>query len=128
MPPTAKRILLVEDEFFIRDLYERYLSKNGYEILTAVDGEEGLNKAQTEKVDLILLDIMMPKMTGLEVLKKIKEDGALAKDTPVYLLTNLGQESIIKDAFKMGAEGYLLKAKMLPKQIVEEIKKVFGEV
>lgn len=127
MPPNAKRILLIEDEFFIRDLYERYLSKNGYEVITAVDGEEGLNKAQNEKVDLILLDIMMPKMTGLEVLKKIKEDGALAKDTPVYLLTNLGQESIIKDAFKMGAEGYLLKAKMLPKQIVEEIKKVFGE-
>ncbi len=120
-----KRILLVEDEFFIRDLYERYLKKNGYEIISAVDGQDGLDKALANPVDLILLDIMMPKMTGIEVLEKIKEDSSPAKDTPVYLLTNQVQESIIKEAFKLGAEGYLIKAQLLPKQIVEEIENIF---
>lgn len=127
MADNTKKILLVEDEFFIRDLYERYLTKNGYEVISAIDGEDGLTKALENKVDLILLDIMMPKLTGLEVLKRIKSEDNISKDTPIYLLTNLGQESIIKEAFKLGAEGYLLKAKMLPKQIVEEIKKILGQ-
>ncbi len=120
-----KRILLVEDEFFIRDLYERYLKKNGYEIISAVDGQDGLDKALNNQVDLILLDIMMPKMTGIEVLEKIKAESSPAKATPVYLLTNQVQESIIKEAFKLGAEGYLIKAQLLPKQIVEEIENIF---
>lgn len=122
---TKKRILLIEDEFFIRDLYERYLKKNGYELITAIDGEDGLQKALANPVDLILLDIMMPKLTGIEVLEKIKEETSIAKNTPVYLLTNQVQESIIKEAFKLGAEGYLIKAQLLPKQIVEEIQNIF---
>jgi CheY-like chemotaxis protein len=125
MDSGAKKILLVEDEFFIRDLYERYLKKNGFEVISAVDGEDGLQKALQNPVDLILLDIMMPKMTGIEVLSKIKEEGSIAKTTPVYLLTNQVQESIIKEAFKLGAEGYLIKAQLLPKQIVEEIQNIF---
>jgi CheY-like chemotaxis protein len=125
MDSTPKKILLIEDEFFIRDLYERYLKKSGYDVLTAIDGEDGLNKATSNPVDLILLDIMMPKMTGIEVLEKIKEEGSIAKTTPVYLLTNQVQESIIKEAFKLGAEGYLIKAQLLPKQIVEEIQNIF---
>jgi CheY-like chemotaxis protein len=125
MDSTPKKILLIEDEFFIRDLYERYLKKSGYEVLTAVDGEDGLNKALNNQVDLILLDIMMPKMTGIEVLEKIKQDNSIGKNTPVYLLTNQVQESIIKEAFKLGAEGYLIKAQLLPKQIVEEIQNIF---
>jgi CheY-like chemotaxis protein len=120
-----KKILLIEDEFFIRDLYERYLTKNGYQVITAVDGQEGLDKALANQVDLILLDIMMPKLTGIEVLERIKKEGSIAKDTPVYLLTNQVQESIIKEAFKLGAEGYLIKAQLLPKQIVEEIENIF---
>lgn len=125
MDNTAKKILLIEDEFFIRDLYERYLKKSGYDVITAVDGEDGLEKCLNNKADLILLDIMMPKMTGIEVLEKIKQDDSIAKDTPVYLLTNQVQESIIKEAFKLGAEGYLIKAQLLPKQIVEEIQNIF---
>lgn len=125
MDNKPKKILLVEDEFFIRDLYERYLKKNGFEVISAIDGEDGLQKALNNPVDLILLDIMMPKMTGIEVLSKIKEESSIAKNTPVYLLTNQVQESIIKEAFKLGAEGYLIKAQLLPKQIVEEIQNIF---
>jgi two-component system, OmpR family, alkaline phosphatase synthesis response regulator PhoP len=125
MDNTNKKIMLIEDEFFIRDLYERYLTKSGYQVITAIDGQDGLEKALANKVDLILLDIMMPKLTGIEVLEKIKTEGSIAKDTPVYLLTNQVQESIIKEAFKLGAEGYLIKAQLLPKQIVEEIENIF---
>jgi DNA-binding response OmpR family regulator len=126
MSDSAKKILIIEDEFFIRDLYERYLTKNGYQVITAVDGEDGLNKAKSQAVDLILLDIMMPKKTGLEVLHELRNSENLAKTTPIYMLTNVGQENIIKDVFKIGADGYLLKSKMLPKQIVEEIQKILG--
>ncbi|MDQ3239539.1 MAG: response regulator [bacterium] len=125
MSDESKKILLVEDEFFIRDLYERYLKKNNFDVTTAVDGEDGLKKALESKYDLILLDIMMPKLTGIEVLTKIKEPGSISIDTPVYLLTNQVQDSIIHEAFKLGAEGYLIKAQLLPKQIVEEIQNIF---
>lgn len=126
MSDSAKKILIIEDEFFIRDLYERYLTKNGYQVITAVDGEDGVNKAKSQAVDLILLDIMMPKKTGLEVLHELRNSENFAKSTPIYMLTNVGQENIIKDVFKIGADGYLLKSKMLPKQIVEEIQKILG--
>lgn len=126
MSDSAKKILIIEDEFFIRDLYERYLTKNGYQVITAVDGEDGVNKAKSQAVDLILLDIMMPKKTGLEVLHELRNSENFAKATPIYMLTNVGQENIIKDVFKIGADGYLLKSKMLPKQIVEEIQKILG--
>ncbi|MBI4091391.1 response regulator [candidate division WWE3 bacterium] len=121
-----KKILLIEDEIFIRELYEKVLQGAGYEVVGVPDGQEGLNKARAEKYDLILLDIMLPKMTGIDVLKEIKKDPSEElKNTPIYLLTNLGQESIIKEAFKMGANGYLLKAKYLPNQIVNELDAFF---
>ena len=121
-----KRILLIEDEIFIRELYEKVLQGAGYEVVGVQDGMEGLNKAKTEKFDLMLLDIMLPKMTGIDVLKEMKKDPSdEVRKLPVYLLTNLGQESIIKEAFKIGADGYLLKAKYLPNQIVNEIDTFF---
>ncbi len=121
-----KRILLIEDEIFIRELYEKVLQGAGYDVTGVQDGQEGLSKARSDTFDLILLDIMLPKMTGIDVLKEIKKDPSeTLRNTPVYLLTNLGQESIIKEAFKMGAEGYLLKAKYLPPQIVSEIDAFF---
>ncbi|MBI2414950.1 response regulator [candidate division WWE3 bacterium] len=121
----SKKILLVEDDAFIRDLYQTVLSRAGYEIEMANDGEEAVNMASYKIYDLILLDVMLPKLTGLEVLKHLRTDTERTKETPIYLLTNLGDENIINEAYKLGANGYLLKAKYLPKQLVEEVDKFF---
>ena len=121
-----KKVLVVEDEIFIRELYEKVLQGAGYDVTGAQDGQEGLDKVKAGNFDLVLLDIMLPKMTGIDVLKEIKKDpDPKLNKLPVYLLTNLGQESIIKEAFKIGADGYLLKAKYLPNQIVSEVDAFF---
>lgn len=123
-----KKILLIEDDAYVRDLYKTVLEKEGYKIDIAEDGEEALEMVSPETgntYDLILLDIMLPKLTGIEVLKELKAEGSNTKSIPVYLLTNLGEEGVINEAYKIGANGYLLKAKYLPKQILEEINKFF---
>lgn len=125
MDTLTKHILIIEDDQFIRELYEDYLKEHGFNILTAEDGESGLQKAQSEKVDLILLDIMLPKLNGMQVLNKIKEEGSPAANIPVYMITNVGQEDIIKEALKAGAAGYILKAQEQPHQILKEIISFF---
>ncbi len=123
---SKQKILIVEDDFFVRDLYNRELGREGFEVTTAEDGTGGLSKILEEKPDLILLDIMLPGMSGLDVLKKIKEEETV-KDIPVVLLTNLGQDSVIREAFSLGAVGYLIKAAYTPTQIIEEVKKFLRE-
>ena len=122
MAEATQTIIIIEDDFFVRDLYDRAFKRKGYNTITATDGVEGLNKVKTNHADVVLLDIMLPKENGIDVLKEIKGINSTVKDTPVYLLTNLGQEEIIKDAFKIGADGYLIKAKMTPDQVVAEIE------
>ncbi len=121
----AKKILLVEDDVFVSDIYGRELKKAGYEVTVAGDGLEGIEQTKVNQYDLILLDIMMPKKTGIDVLKEIRTPTAKAKDTPVYLLTNLGQGSIIKQAIDIGAQGYLLKARVLPSQVLQAVNDFF---
>ncbi len=114
-------ILLIEDEDYIRDLYKRQLDLAGLATDGFNNGTDGLAALATGKYTLVLLDIMLPDINGLEILKKIKADEQ-TKGIPVILLTNLGQDSIIKEGFQLGAEGYLVKAAYTPNQIVEEIK------
>lgn len=115
------KILIIEDEMFVRELYERVLSQNGFEVFTAADGEKGLVAASNSHPDLILLDVMMPGINGLEVLKRLKADASL-KDIPVVLLTNLGQQSVIQQALAMGASGYLMKVRLTPYQVLAHVK------
>ena len=122
MADAPQTILIIEDDFFVRDLYDRAFKRKGYNCIVAVDGVEGLQKVKTVNPDIVLLDIMLPKENGIDVLKEIKGPNSTVKAVPVYLLTNLGQEEIIKDAFKIGADGYLLKAKMTPDQVVAEVE------
>lgn len=122
-----KKILLIEDEAFILDMYKIIFTKEGFIVEAASDGEEGLAKAEGGNYDLVLLDIMLPKMNGLDVLREMRKEGSKAKKTPVFLLTNLGQENIIKQAFKIGAQGYFMKANLLPQQIVSEVRDFFKE-
>lgn len=116
------KILIVEDDLFIRELYERQLSLEGYEVSTAEDGEIGLNRITESIPDLLLLDIMLPKVSGLDLLRTIKAKEE-TKNIPVILLTNLGQDSVIKEGFNLGADGYLIKSAYTPDQIIEEVKK-----
>ena len=122
---ARKSILLVEDDLFVRELYQRVLSEAGFKVITAENGTEGLKLAET-KPDLILLDIMLPEMDGITVLSKLKRNAATSQ-IPVILLTNLGQENIIKKAFKMGAKGYLVKMHFSPYEIVNEVKNFFDQ-
>lgn len=116
----SKKICLIEDEDFIRDLYKRQLDQNGFSTDAFSNGTTGLGAIQKNEYDLILLDIMLPDMNGLEILKKIKEAG-LAKKVPIVFLTNLGQDTIIQEGYKLGAVGYLIKASLTPDQLIQEI-------
>ena len=115
-------ILIVEDDLFIRELYDRQLSLEGYQVTTAEDGEIGLAKITESIPDLLLLDIMLPKVSGLDLLRTIKAKDE-TKNIPVILLTNLGQDPVIKEGFNLGADGYLIKSAYTPDQIIEEVKK-----
>lgn len=124
MAETPKKILVVDDEDSVREIYRHEFLNNGYTVVVAQDGEEGLLKAGEEQPDVVLLDIMLPKMSGIEVLRALKEN-QLTKKIPVLLLTNLGEETIIKEGFELGADGYLLKVSYTPSQVVDEVKKFF---
>lgn len=117
----SKKILLVEDEDFIRELYVRQLTKAGFQIKSAVDGQSGLNMLNAETFDLLLLDIMLPGMNGLQLLRSFKTQNPNSTMITI-LLTNLGQEAVIKEGFELGAQAYLIKASYTPDQVVTEVK------
>ncbi len=122
-PPTAqpKKILLVEDETFIADLYSRQLTGAGFAVQIAHDGTTGLQQLNSQTFDLLLLDIMLPGINGLELLKEWRAKNPNSQ-MPILLLTNLGQDAVIKEGFELGAQGYLIKASYTPGQIVNEIQ------
>lgn len=118
----AQRILVVEDDQFLRELYDELLREEGYEVDLAPDGEIGLAKIIKGGYELILLDIMLPKIDGLEILRRVKKQGTENPNGSTVLLTNLGQDSIIKEGFNLGASGYLIKSAMNPDQVLSEVK------
>lgn len=121
MMDGSKKILIIEDDFFIRELYLRQLQKEGFEVSGSADGADGLVQANNLKPDLILLDIMLPKLNGLDLLRTLKTRPE-TQNIPVILLSNLGQDSVVKEGFTLGAEGYLIKSAYTPSQIIEEVK------
>ncbi len=126
MNPSTKKILLVEDEDFIRELYIRQLTKEGFQVKSAVDGVSGLNALKAEPFDLLLLDVMLPGMNGLQLLREFKTQNPSSSMITI-LLTNLGQEAVIKEGFELGAQAYLIKASYTPDQVVNEVKNaLFG--
>jgi len=122
----AKKILIVEDDTFLRELISQKLSNEGYDITEAADGEQGLKELEKEKPDLILLDLILPGLDGFEFLSKLKEDAQLS-GVPVIILSNLGQKDDIEKALQMGADDYLIKAHFTPGEIVNKVKGVLGE-
>jgi len=125
MNPNSKKILLVEDEDFIRELYVRQLTKEGFRVKSAIDGQSGLNMLKQETFDLLLLDIMLPGMNGLQLLREFKAQNPKSPMITI-LLTNLGQEAVIKEGFELGAQAYLIKASYTPDQVVTEVKNALG--
>ncbi|MBZ9572653.1 response regulator [Patescibacteria group bacterium] len=115
------KILIVEDDKFLRELIARKLIQEKFKISEAVDGEGGLKKIKEEKPDLILLDLILPGIDGFEVLSKMKDDPALAS-IPVIILSNLGQREDVERGLKLGAVDYLVKAHFTPNEIIEKVK------
>ena len=118
----ADKILIIDDDVDTLKLVGLMLQKQGYQIAAANNGERGLTQAEVEKPDLILLDIIMPYMDGLEVLKKIKSEERL-KNIPIILLTNLSQKEEISQGLELGANDYLIKSHFTPSEVLEKIKK-----
>ena len=118
---AKKRILIVEDDSFVMDIYQTKLGQAGYEIIGADNGLEALKKIEKETFDLVLLDIIMPYMDGLEVLKKIKSQEKYKK-LPIILLTNLSQKEEIDKGLSLGASYYLIKSQFTPSEVLEKIK------
>ena len=117
-----KKILFIEDESALQKTLGEILSQEGYEMIPALDGETGLEMAKTKKPDLILLDLILPKVHGLEVLKQLKEDPG-TKGIPVIILTNLEGIGDVDKAIGLGATTYLVKAKYTLEEVLEKIKK-----
>jgi len=121
-----KKILLVEDEEIIIDLLQRKLTKEGYEISVARDGEEGLEKMREIEPDLILLDVVMPKMGGFEVMEEMNKDEELKK-IPVIVISNSGQPVEIDRAIKLGAKDWLIKTEFDPQEVIDKVIKQIGK-
>jgi DNA-binding response OmpR family regulator len=121
------KIYIVEDDPLMSRMYEKAFRLNGYDVELAFDGEEGLKKLgeMSDKPTVMLLDIMMPKMSGFDVLKKIKEDKDLKK-IPVIALTNLAGKDDAEKALELGAVLYLVKSQYDPKEVVEKVKEIIA--
>lgn len=121
----AKTILLVEDDEMLHTMYTQKFTKEGYTVKSAYNGAEGVQLAESEKPDIVLLDIIMPKMDGFAALKKMKKNAATA-GIPVILLTNLGQEEDIRKGKELGAVDYFIKANHTPQEVVDKVKSIIG--
>jgi CheY-like chemotaxis protein len=120
------KVLIIDDNQQLLRMHQKILQFSGHEVHTATDGKGGFEKAKSEKPSIILLDIMMPEMDGLEVLEKLKEDQS-TKNIPVLILSNLSDEEHAQESVKKGAEKYFIKGDSDPSQIADEIKAILGE-
>lgn len=120
MGEKAKKILVIEDDKFISEVYIAKLSKEGFDTILVNDGEAALEKAQKEKPDLILLDIFMPKIGGMDVLRILKEKDE-TRNIPIVMLTNATEQEYIDDAMELGADDYLVKSNFTPEEILHKV-------
>lgn len=124
-----KTILCIEDEHFISELYSRALSKEGYDVTIMLSGDDGLVAAQTDSYDLILLDLMTPGLTGMEILNILKDPVKTPKfHSKIIITTNLDQEESMREELEKKADGYLIKAEITPKQLVAIVKQMEEQI
>jgi len=122
-----KKILIIEDDPFLSEMYAAKFIENNFETEVASDGKLGLVKIEEFRPDLVLLDIVLPKMDGFEVLKKIKEKEKL-KEIPIVLLTNLGQKNEVEKGLALGAQEYIIKAHFTPTAVVTRVKEILDKI
>lgn len=123
---AGKTVLLVDDDLTLREMYEERLKTEGFNIVQATNGEEALQKAREIKPNIVLLDIMMPKVNGFDVLKELKATDEL-KDIPVIVLTALIQDVDRVQGKKLGAADYIVKSETMPGEVIAKIKNAIGE-
>ena len=123
--PTGRKVLCIEDEHFIGELYARALGKSGYSVDVITDGQKGLEAAQTNEYDIILLDLMLPNVTGIEILQMLR-DPAKTKDlrAKIIITTNLEQREDVRAAIEAQADGYVVKAELTPRELAAFIDTV----
>jgi DNA-binding response OmpR family regulator len=122
---TGRKVLCIEDEHFISELYARALSKAGYDVTTIVDGEQGLAEALTDKYDIILLDLMVPNVTGVEILRALRDPSRQpALRAKIIITTNLDQRDDVRTDIEKQADGYLVKAEITPHELVDFLNTV----
>lgn len=119
------KILIVEDDQFLMKMYKKKFEVAGYTLEVAGDGEEGIEKMKSFKPDLVFMDIMMPKLNGLDALDKIKADESI-KNIPIVMLTNLSSTADAETALKKGALKYFVKSDLVPSDIVQKAKEIVG--
>jgi len=120
------KILIVEDDKGTRDIYSLVLRQAGYEVDVAENGEMGLFKAKEGGYDLILLDVMLPKMDGIALLGELKKTPPKAANKNIFLLTNLSHDPILKEAISLGARDVILKTDINPGKLTEKVKKILA--
>jgi DNA-binding response OmpR family regulator len=116
----SKKILIVEDDMFIRDIYQVKFSQEGFDVTTAEDGIKALEILEQMVPDIILLDIIMPYMNGMEVLKKIKEKDSLKK-IPIIMLTNISEKEKVTEGTELGIDDYIIKSHFTPSEVVKKV-------
>jgi len=115
------KVLMMEEDRFLRKIYRNKLISAGFNFIEATNGEEGLNKVASEKPDLILLDLILPRKNGFDVITEMKRNKA-TKNIPVIILSNLGQQADIKRGFDLGAQEYLVKPEISLSEVVNKVK------
>lgn len=121
MDNANMRVLIVEDDQFLRDFYQELLSSEKYVVDVAADGEVAETKIRQGGWNLIMLDIMLPKKDGLTILKDLKIQPPVKQNGPIVVLTNLGNDTVINQAFTLGAAGYLIKSALNPDEVLNEL-------
>ena len=121
--PSQKQVLCIEDEPFISDLYKRALNKAGFKVDIIAEGEAGLAAIRSDRYDIVLLDIMIPQMLGVDVLHELKEERGKLK-AKIVICTNLEQDEKTRNAIEAEADGYIIKAEITPRELVEILKQM----
>jgi DNA-binding response OmpR family regulator len=123
--PNGKRVLCIEDEHFISELYVRALTRGGYNVDVELDGQKGLEKSQTDQYDIILLDLMVPNLDGIEILRTLRDPAKTPHlKAKIVIITNLEQREDVRADIEKQADGYIVKAEITPRELVDILDKI----